>query len=595
MIVTLLKTLLVCVLVLVASIVLFPYPTGQWLEEVINVLTQSAQYNAKVSTRNGVLLPVTNEIEKDPVPLQLLAGSIPDTLDGVYLRVGPNELTGHAHGRMSYHLFDGHGMIHVTTIKGGKAWHTRSWLKTPRWTIEHEKQRDVLGRLGTFYMPWLPLRLLTQWIKQRAFGIPPLECGPANTNIQRWHDGRLFALHEGSLPFEFSLIATDNNAEAFRVESIGYESFGGQLDESVTAHPRIDPQSGATVFASYNPSTYRFPVGEILGRQLVSFQKVLGRHHDSDLQQQPDSQRTAIGWAHDAAVTPNYVIIPDGGSVFSIKNLEKNVFIDLASTLGFTVVPRNNNNNATTNFQEQPFVVTSDLASSIVHIATAWEMSDSIVVAAPQSKDLKGIPVHKDTLQYNHFVMSKMTLPKHGGTLTLETIESPECSPEFPRINPRLDGGYQVRFAFASCIAKPGDAREGAVNFSGWAKFDFEFMRVAAYIPIPQPWVVGEMAPIPKHPTGDPRTGGSAEEGSDAVWLIGTMINVETLVSQIVIYDGEVPSEEPVAVLGSSERIPAGFHSQFYYRSELQLEKRQSGDQRSMDDDADKNSGPDEL
>jgi carotenoid cleavage dioxygenase-like enzyme len=271
----------------------------------------------------------------------------------------------------------------------------------------------------------------------------------------------------------------------------------------------------------------------------------------------------SIGWAHDSALTKNYVIIPDGGMHFQLKSLAKGIFFDMIGTLGFTIVPRNTS--------QEHFVVTSKNQEAVIHIATAWEDEDNIVVACPVSSALQGIAVNKETIQYTKFEFAKMTLPKGPGEIKVEKIDSPQCSPEFPRVNPLLDGGEKVRFCFASCMVPPGDKRAGAVNFAGFAKFDLETMEMVAHVSLPDNWVIGELAPIPKHPD-NPRMGGSANEGSDAVWLVGVMIHVETLESRIVMYDGETVSSDPVVVLGSPERIPAGFHSQFYLRSWLEEE-----------------------
>ena len=127
MIVLLFKLGFLSFLLLVAATLFFPFESGQVLDELINVLLGSAAYTANVSTRNGVLTPVDNEINDHPIELTLIQGTPPSDLNSVFLYVGPNKLTGNNRGRMTYHLFDGQGMVHAVTLKDGYAFYARSW------------------------------------------------------------------------------------------------------------------------------------------------------------------------------------------------------------------------------------------------------------------------------------------------------------------------------------------------------------------------------------------------------------------------------------------------------------------------------------
>ena len=86
-------------------------------------------------------------------------------------------------------------------------------------------------------------------------------------------------------------------------------------------------------------------------------------------------------------------------------------------------------------------------------------------------------------------------------------------------------------------------------------------LKMVNYIPIPYPWVIGELAPVPKQ--------SASNNDSDTVWSMGSMVNVETFQSRIMLYDVQSPSEQPVALWESSARIPAGFHLQWHYQWQL--------------------------
>lgn len=64
-----------------------------------------------------------------------------------------------------------------------------------------------------------------------------------NTALQ-WHNGKLLALMEGGYPFLVKLCAGV-------VKSVSEFTFGGSLEHSFTAHPKIDPRTGEMVSFSY--------------------------------------------------------------------------------------------------------------------------------------------------------------------------------------------------------------------------------------------------------------------------------------------------------------------------------------------------------
>ena len=65
-----------------------------------------------------------------------VTGRIPQDLDGIFLRNGPNP----QHPPISkYHMFDGDGMVHAVRLQAGNATvrHTNKWIRTP--VFEEEK------------------------------------------------------------------------------------------------------------------------------------------------------------------------------------------------------------------------------------------------------------------------------------------------------------------------------------------------------------------------------------------------------------------------------------------------------------------------
>ena len=75
--------------------------------------------------------------------LEVLAGEIPDDLNGVYVRNGPNPQH-HPVGR--YHWFDGDGMVHSVHFADGAATYRNRWVRTEGFLAERDAGTRDLAR-----------------------------------------------------------------------------------------------------------------------------------------------------------------------------------------------------------------------------------------------------------------------------------------------------------------------------------------------------------------------------------------------------------------------------------------------------------------
>mgnify|MGYP001360269835 CR=1 FL=1 len=66
-----------------------------------------------------------------------------------------------------------------------------------------------------------------------------LTMGTANTHVVR-HAGKILALEEGHFPYELTP----------ELETVGPWDFDGKLNTSMTAHPKICPETGEMMFFS---------------------------------------------------------------------------------------------------------------------------------------------------------------------------------------------------------------------------------------------------------------------------------------------------------------------------------------------------------
>src|SRR5213083_906638 len=87
----------------------------------------------------GPFAPTHDEVTLDDLEV---VGQIPDDLNGVYVRNGPNPQFD-PHGR--YHWFDGDGMVHALHIADGRATYRNRWIRTEGF----ERERESGGVLWT--------------------------------------------------------------------------------------------------------------------------------------------------------------------------------------------------------------------------------------------------------------------------------------------------------------------------------------------------------------------------------------------------------------------------------------------------------------
>lgn len=127
-----------------------------------------------------------------------VTGTLPDHLDGRYVRIGPNPATDPGEG---HHWFIGEGMVHGVRLEEGVA----------------------------------------RWYRNRYVRPAPGDFAP-NTNVVQ-HGGRTLALVEGgAAPYELS----------DELDTVGPTTFAADLRAGYAAHPHEDPVTGELHAVSYS-------------------------------------------------------------------------------------------------------------------------------------------------------------------------------------------------------------------------------------------------------------------------------------------------------------------------------------------------------
>lgn len=216
----------------------------------------------------GIHRPMTTE---ETIADLAVTGSIPEALDGRYLRIGPNPVT--APNPADYHWFTGDGMAHGVRIKGGKAlWYHNRWIRS-------DAVSDALG-------------------EPRAPGKRNPRTDNANTNIIG-HAGRTWAIVEaGGNPVELSEM----------LDTIAHNPFDGSLNVPFSAHPHLDPATGELHAICYDAAT------------MDTVWHVVVDAAGSVVRQEPITVKHGPS-IHDCAITASYAIVLDLPVTFSMKAL----------------------------------------------------------------------------------------------------------------------------------------------------------------------------------------------------------------------------------------------------------------------------------
>jgi carotenoid cleavage oxygenase len=190
-----------------------------------------------------------------------VSGTIPDYLDGRFLRNGPNPI-GEIDPEL-YHWFVGDGMVHGMRIRDGKAeWYRNRWVRSPH----------ASRSLGETPSNWRP-------------GISPIG---ANTNVIG-HAGKTLALIEGGVA---------NYELTEELDTVGPCDFDGKITGGYTAHPKRDPDTGELHAVSY--SMYR--------GNTVQY-SVIGA--DGKARRTVDIEVTGSPMMHDFSLTERHVVFYD--------------------------------------------------------------------------------------------------------------------------------------------------------------------------------------------------------------------------------------------------------------------------------------------
>jgi carotenoid cleavage dioxygenase-like enzyme len=455
----------------------------------------------------GVFAPVSDEIDAECTVI----GNLPDDLAGVFVRNGSNPMFA-PKGR--YHWFDGDGMLHALHLENGTATYRNRFVRT----------RALAAELEAGEALWTGINERPDF--SHAGG--PFK-DTANTDLV-FHAGRLLALWWlGGPCYEVALPS---------LETVGEYDFGGTLTTGLTAHPKLDPETGELMVFDYNvlPPYLTYSVMSADGRMV--------HHTDIDL---PGPRLL-----HDLAITEHHTIFLDFPLMWDpdllARGKTKVTFReDMPGRFG--ILGRHADGGEITWFEAE--------SCYMYHTINAWESGDEVVLVGcrienPLADDGDAVVPHIDVLRLEPY-LHEWRFNLVTGAVHERALD--DVMTEFPRMNNQWLG-RPTRYAYSPRIAE-----EPTLLFDGFVKYDTDTGLGTA------------------HGYGDGRFGGETvfaprrgATAEDDGYVLTFVTEAGTGASEAIIVDAQRVEDGPVARIQIPQRVPIGYHAWWVGADELDLQ-----------------------
>lgn len=449
----------------------------------------------------GNFAPLLMEADAYDLPI---VGEMPRELSGTLYRNGPNPQFA---PRGFYHWFAGDGMLHALKIANGRVSYRNRWVRTPKWQMEHEAGKALYGAFGN-----------PMWSDPVTFG---KDSTTANTNVV-WHAGKLLALEEAHLPFE---------VDAEMLAPRGDQDYGGKLKTRMTAHPKIDPETGEMVCFAYSatgrftPSMAYYTIDR--GGTLTDYQEF-------------DAPYVAM--VHDFCVTRDFVlfpIMPLTGSIERAMN-QKPAYAwepDKGNRIG--ILRRGDKVENMRWFSADP--------SYVFHPMNAWNEGNKIFAdvmeypVAPLFPNPDGTPIPQSRAMAR---LVRWSFDLDGNSDTYKRQELDDTPGEFPRFDERR-AGLSYRHGWFTAY-RPG--RQVGL-FDAIGHIDLQTGRRTLHS-LPEGDATSEAVFVPRH--------ADAPEGDG--FLLALVWRGAENRSDLCVFDAMDIAKGPIATAQLPIRVPFGFH-----------------------------------
>lgn len=463
--------------------------------------------------RTGAWRPQQREWDADD--LEVVAGTIPADLNGLYVRNTENPLVP---GFERYHPFDGDGMLHAIRFAGGRAHYKNRVIPTQ--ALAHELAAGAPQYAGITDDP--------RRAKHPGWGARGGMKDASSTDV---------VVHRGRV---LSTFYQCGDAYAFApdtMDCLGPESWVPR-DTGVSAHPKVCPHTGELHYFRYGKTAPYMHYGVVDAHGV--------RVHDIPI------PLPGPRLPHDMALTRRHAIFNDFPIFWDPDLLPRGIHRpvyrpDMPSR--FAVVPRRGRTDEIRWFEFT--------ATYVLHFVHAYEQGDELILDGYAQRDpmprplpehgeyawlMRQVDLHSLRPQLRRWRMNLVTDQTHEEDL-------PASLSEFPSSSPRVFGRPH-RHVFAM-TNKPG-----WFMFNGLIKTDLETGREQSFKY--DDGVYCSESPLA--PRGD---------ADDDAWLVTFTIDTVRDSSECHIFDARHLADGPVARVRLPERIASGTHATWADAREL--------------------------
>lgn len=457
--------------------------------------------------RTGAWRPQLREWTADD--LEIVAGTLPADLDGLYVRNSENPLVP-AFER--YHPFDGDGMLHAIRLHGGRASYRNRVVPTE--ALRHELAAGGPQYAGIAEDP--------RRSQRPGWGARGGLKDASSTDVIV-HRGRVLSTHYQC-----------GDAYAFdpaTLEPLGREAWVPQ-DTGVSAHPKVCPRTGELHYFRYGKTAPYMHYGVV--------DRAGARVHDIPV------ALPGPRLPHDMALSERYAIFNDFPIFWDPELLARGAHRpvwrpDMPSR--FAVVPRRGRPEDIRWFEAR--------ATYVLHFVNAFESGDELILDGyaqqnpmPRPNKAHGeyawlmgqVDLHSLQPRLRRWRMNLVT-----GALHEEDLQA--SLSEFPSQLART-AGTRHRHVFAMT------APPGWFMFDGLLKTDLETGREQRFTY--DPGVYCSEAPLAARPN---------TAADDDAWLVTFVMDTVRDVSECHVFDARHLGDGPVARVRLPERITSGTHA----------------------------------
>ncbi|KAG2260985.1 hypothetical protein Bca52824_068064 [Brassica carinata] len=457
-------------------------------------------------------------------------GTIPDCIDGVYVRNGANPMFEPIAG---HHLFDGDGMVHAVKITSGSASYACRFTETERLIQEKRLGRPVFPKaIGELHGHSGIARLMLFYARGLCGLVNNQNgVGVANAGLV-YFNNRLLAMSEDDLPYQLKLTQTGD------LQTVGRYDFNGQLKSSMIAHPKLDPVTKELHALSY----------DVVKKPYLKYFKFSPDGVKSPEIEIPLETPTMI---HDFAITENFVVIPDQQVVFKLGEMvagNSPVVFDGEKVSRLGIMPKD-----ATEASEVIWVNSPE--TFCFHLWNAWESPETEEVVVIGSCMSPADSIFNERDESLRSVLTEIRINLRTREATRRALLDDEVNLEIGMVN-RNRLGKKTRFVFLA-IAEPWP------KVSGFAKVDLFTGEIEKYIYGGDKYG-GEPFFLPSGSVDDDGKGG---ENEDDGYIFSHVHDEEKETSELQIINAVNLTLEATIKLPS--RVPYGFHGTFVDSSEL--------------------------